>query len=574
MTLIAPTDRPGLAPRPANHAVTSLPAVIRVEPSLCVNCHACIAACPIKTCNRATDDAVEIDPDLCIGCGECIDACKHGARLPIDDFDAFWGDLKSGVKMVAVVAPAVAAAFPDRYRRLNGWLKRSGVAAVFDVSFGAELTVQSYVRHIEENRPATVVAQPCPALVSYIEIYHPELLRWLSPAGSPMQHAMAMVRRDYPQYRSHRIAVVSPCIAKKREFAATGLGDYNVTMASVARFLEANGVDLSRYPDTPYDGPQAERAVLFSSPGGLRDTLERWNPDAARATRKIEGTRSALPYLESLNESIADGIAPPLVDCLCCEKGCNGGTGTPARHLGLDRIEHLVARRAREARAALGAAAETDAEAQAAVVDVLLRHDPGADALRTYTDRSSAVTYRPPSAAEVQAVYARMSKHEAKDLLNCGACGYGSCEAMAGAIHNGLNRVENCVFYLGTVNREQERKAARLKEVVANFEAAVARITKAAESAEELNRVSDAIVRLSQQTHIVALNARIEAARAGEAGASFSVVSSAVRDLAGSIRKEAEMIEPCSKTLHEAFASVLQEVESLGQRVVAMLEEH
>jgi len=34
-----------------------------------------------------------------------------------------------------------------------------------------------------------------------------------------------MIREYYPQYRNHKIAVVSPCIAKRREFDETGLGN-------------------------------------------------------------------------------------------------------------------------------------------------------------------------------------------------------------------------------------------------------------------------------------------------------------------------------------------------------------
>jgi Na+-translocating ferredoxin:NAD+ oxidoreductase RNF subunit RnfB len=537
-----------------------------------VNCHACIAACPVKYCNRAIGNVVEIDANRCIGCGSCIGACKHDARLPTDDWTAFWNDLHSGVKMISVVAPAVAAAFPHRYKNLVGWLKSVGVSAVFDVSFGAELTIQSYLRHIEQNHPKTVIAQPCPAIVAYIELYRPELLEWLSPAGSPMHHAMRMVRNQYPQYNRHKIAVISPCIAKKREFEATGLGDYNVTMRSLETYFDSHRIDLSCYPATEFDGPQAERAVLFSTPGGLRDTLERWSGDAAKATRKIEGCPSIYHYLDHLPESVRDGVAPLLVDCLSCEKGCNGGTGTPARALGIDRIESLVAERAREARTKFVDMGADDAEAQAAVIQLLRERDDPEGFRRTYTDRSGSVTLRRPSPAELQATYATMSKFGPADILNCGACGYGTCEGMAVAIDNGLNRRENCVFYLGTMNREQERRAAALKAVMTDFESTVAKVSQAAQTTGELERVSEAIVRLSQQTHIVALNARIEAARAGAAGAAFSVVSSAVRDLAGGIRREAEAIEPCSETLRNAFAAVVKEVEALGKRVVGILE--
>jgi ferredoxin len=52
---------------------------------------------------------------MCIGCGACIRACTHGARLIIDDIDAFMTDLRRGVKIIAVVAPAIAASFPNKY---------------------------------------------------------------------------------------------------------------------------------------------------------------------------------------------------------------------------------------------------------------------------------------------------------------------------------------------------------------------------------------------------------------------------------------------------------------------------
>src|SRR5271157_4611170 len=60
--------------------------VVRVDADKCRNCHACIAACPVKYCNVASGEVVEINSDRCIACGCCIDACTHGARLPVDDW--------------------------------------------------------------------------------------------------------------------------------------------------------------------------------------------------------------------------------------------------------------------------------------------------------------------------------------------------------------------------------------------------------------------------------------------------------------------------------------------------------
>ncbi len=174
--------------------------VIKIDKEKCVNCHACIGACPVKHCNDGSGDYVDVDHNTCIGCGQCLDACHHEARLPMDDAEKFFADISAKVPMIAIVAPAVAAVFPDRWLRLNGWLKSLGVNAIFDVSFGAELTIKSYLEHLKNNNPRAVIAQPCPAIVSWIELYKPELIPHLAPADSPMLHTAKIARRFYPKY--------------------------------------------------------------------------------------------------------------------------------------------------------------------------------------------------------------------------------------------------------------------------------------------------------------------------------------------------------------------------------------
>ncbi|MCC8108090.1 MAG: 4Fe-4S binding protein [Planctomycetes bacterium] len=289
----------------------SLARVIRTIPEKCVSCHRCISVCPVKFANEAHDDAVKINHDRCIGCGQCVYACEHKARVGVDDFDLFLADLHKGVRMIAIVAPAIASNFPATYMNLNGWLRSLGIAAVFDVSFGAELTVKSYLEHVKRNNPACVIAQPCPAIVSYCQIYRPELLPHLAPADSPMLHLMRMIKRYIPEYSGCRIAVISPCLAKRREFDETGLGDYNVTFNSLKDFFRENGIRLESYPAVDYDNPPAERAVLFSTPGGLMQTAERFIPGISKKIRKIEGPDIVYHYLDELPEMIRTGRAPP-----------------------------------------------------------------------------------------------------------------------------------------------------------------------------------------------------------------------------------------------------------------------
>jgi C4-dicarboxylate-specific signal transduction histidine kinase len=50
-----------------------------------------------------------------------------------------------------------------------------------------------------------------------------------------------------------------------------------------------------------------------------------------------------------------------------------------------------------------------------------------------------------PSVSEIRAELEKMGKFDARDFLNCGACGYESCEEHAIAIIEGLAEIEMCL---------------------------------------------------------------------------------------------------------------------------------
>jgi iron only hydrogenase large subunit-like protein len=419
-------------------------------------------------CNNGSGKIVDHHSDLCVGCGECIIACTHGARIGLDDFDVFMADLKQGVPIIAIVAPASAASFKGHYLNLNGYLKSLGVKAVFDVSLGAELTVKSYIEYMKRAKPKTVIAQPCPTLVSFIEMYRPELIPYLAPADSPMMHVMKMIRRFYTEYKNCKIAAISPCYSKRREFDACKLGDYNVTFRSLEDYMDAQAIDVARFPAVEYDNPPAERAVLFSSPGGLMRTVQRYDQDVMSRTRKIEGVNEVYHYFAHLAKAIQTGNAPvyQLIDCLNCSMGCNGGPGTRNRTKHLDDVEFLVEKRQREARAKYQKGGRLRQYLGRKKLEKMLDNYWQPDLYkRGYVDRSSVfknLVYAP-SQQQIDEVYIRLHKTDPSHMLNCGACGYRSCEQMAVAIFNGLNKVENCVHYMELIAAEQNENETRQK---------------------------------------------------------------------------------------------------------------
>ena len=462
----------------------NLPKVIDIDKNKCVNCHACISACPVKNCNDGSGNYISLNHDMCIGCGNCIKACTHEARYIIDDFDAFMSDIESDKKMIAFVAPAVASNWPDYYLRINGWLKSLGIEAVFDVSFGAELTAQSYFNEIKMNGKDLYIAQPCPSIVSFIQIYLPELINNLIHVDSPMLHAIKMVKTFYKQYAGYKMVMISPCIAKKREFEECGIADYNVTFVSIKKYFKANNIDISTYPEEYFNNPPSERGVGFSSPGGLIKTLEREFPEASICSRKIEGPDKIYDYLRKLSDKKKDlPNELMLLDCLNCDLGCNGGTGTDQYDAIIDEIEMHIKKRVQQAKQEYKKKSFLDKfripQSIAHNIKMFWKKNLFR---REYLDLSSNNTIKIPTDIEINKIYKQMKKYSKNDILNCSSCGYDSCKNMAIAIYNGLNRAENCHHYQRKLIEEDNQllreKEKQLNQSTMFLEATVTQRTK------------------------------------------------------------------------------------------------
>lgn len=71
---------------------------VRVESAYCINCDACVKACPPEfgAVLRRTF-TVEIVPELCSGCGRCVPACPVDCIVEDGKWiaapDAWWNEL-------------------------------------------------------------------------------------------------------------------------------------------------------------------------------------------------------------------------------------------------------------------------------------------------------------------------------------------------------------------------------------------------------------------------------------------------------------------------------------------------
>jgi methyl-accepting chemotaxis protein len=93
-----------------------------------------------------------------------------------------------------------------------------------------------------------------------------------------------------------------------------------------------------------------------------------------------------------------------------------------------------------------------------------------------------------------------------------------------------------------------------------------------AEDSKRINRISDAITRIANETHMLSLNASIEAARAGDQGKGFAVVAQQVGQLAEDAAESAQEILALAKQAEADAARSVESAETLGRTMVDISE--
>ncbi|MGA7720581.1 MAG: methyl-accepting chemotaxis protein [Ignavibacteriaceae bacterium] len=82
---------------------------------------------------------------------------------------------------------------------------------------------------------------------------------------------------------------------------------------------------------------------------------------------------------------------------------------------------------------------------------------------------------------------------------------------------------------------------------------------------DEVGNIVQAVIRIADQTNLLALNAAIEAARAGEHGRGFAVVADEVRMLAETSEKSAREIKNVVSEIQEEVRKIVVEVSEIGK---------
>ena len=550
----------------------------------CVKCNRCISGCPVLEANvlsKNEDGAtvIRVDSDKCILCGKCFEVCSHNARSYIDDTDRFFADLGRHQDISVIFAPAFVTNYPQKYKKILGYLKKQGVKRFYSVSFGADITTWAYLNYISKNNIQGYISQPCPSIVSYIEKHQSGLLKKLIPVQSPML-CLATYIKKYLKIPG-QIAFLSPCIAKKYELQSKrnkGLVDYNVTFKNLMSRLNKVNIENCSEIDDEIDYGLGS---IYPMPGGLQANVEHYLGHDA-FVMKVEGESHVYQYLQDYAQRInTHKELPLLVDVLNCGWGCNYGTGSEFYHqinddiiLETNKMRNLKAK----AFCVEGDTAEdrlnklNERFQNLSINDFLCEYD-------THIKQSEE-----PSKAQIDEIFALLKKTtQEKRIVNCGSCGYATCEDMCYAICKGINDATNCIHF---VKEELEIKAEIIKEMV---EKIVDGIRKAASYGVEMEdsmegikngikffgKLNTQILTVARQINMLAINASIEAARAGERGKGFAVVADEVRTLANKTKKTADESNLNNEKIFEILTNLSRNADNLIKQIESLnTQEH
>jgi len=418
--------------------------IIKSKSDLCTGCNRCVRKCPMEMTNITYQDEagnikVKIDHEKCIACGRCVTACSHKARYFVDDTARFFDDLSNGIPISIIAAPSIRTNIPE-YEKLFTYLKRLGVRKVYDVSLGADICIWAHIKYIKNylaNSDVTAgdlepfITQPCPSIVSYCEIYRHDLLPRLSPIHSPMACTSIYMRKYLGM--GDRIAALSPCVAKSKEFYDTKLAHYNITFANLVEYLKENNITLPG-EETPFDHDESGMGSLFSMPGGLKENIEYFTGKKFHIT-----VAEGFNIYEKLDKyaDTSREFLPDIYDVLNCIGGCNFGSAYSSDR-NIFEIGKNMNNKIRKA---------TEEHKMDIYKSMHIVYDNTLNLSHFLRKYNPVITKFPQiTDADINHAFELLGKTDyEKQNIDCGACGSETCRRMARKIALNVNIPVNCI---------------------------------------------------------------------------------------------------------------------------------
>ncbi len=371
------------------------PSIYRDE-SLCVNCGRCKDICKYKIGVNGNFDLKKTnDKAICIYCGQCALNCPTGALKIVDDTKKFFEAANDPDKvLVAFTAPSTRVQLGEAFgvdfgtnieNKMVSYIRALGAKYVFDVCFGADLTIMEeaseFVERLKTNKNLPQLTSCCPAWVKFVEYFEPDFIKNLSTTKSPISMIGAMVKTYFakkmniPATKIVSCAIV-PCTAKKYERGRKELSncyifnkdkepysdiDIVLTTQELINMGKQKNIDFKSLKDDKFDSLLSHSSgagVIFGTSGGVMEAALRTayflvegkdpsddflNLKAVRGDSEFKeanvsiggrNVKVAVIYGTKMAQTVLNAIRLgemdyDFIEVMTCPHGCVGGGGSP-----------------------------------------------------------------------------------------------------------------------------------------------------------------------------------------------------------------------------------------------------
>ncbi len=300
----------------------------------CAYDQACKNSCIFDAIERKEDGKLRINPSLCTGCEACIEACENGNLTASKDaLPAMKAVREAKGPVYMMVAPAFFGQFREAVTpgKLRTAFRALGFTGMVEVALFADiLTLKEaleFDRHVQKSGDYQLTSCCCPVWIAMIrKIFH-ELMPHVPGAVSPMIACGRMIKRIHPDAIT---VFAGPCLAKKQEAREPDIADavdYVLTFQEVQDIFDAADIRPEELHDAGKEHA-SKAGRLYARTGGVSqavtEMVDQLCPDRSIRVQseQADGPKACMEMIRRIKEGRTDAN---FFEGMGCAGGCVGG---------------------------------------------------------------------------------------------------------------------------------------------------------------------------------------------------------------------------------------------------------
>lgn len=316
-----------------------------IDPAKCKNCGMCVQVCPYQAITKiivpcenacpvgaiAKDDEglAHIDFDKCISCGRCVSACPFGAVHEKSQIIDILKEIKSGKKVVAMLAPAIFGQLPCTPKQLKQAILSLGFSDVVEVAQGADITSQNESAEFKERMEkgdAFMTTSCCAGYNELVDKHVPELKPFRSETKTPAYYTAEIVKNEAPDAVT---VFFSPCVAKRREAFQNPNIDYVLNYEELGAWFVALNIQVSECDESEFKHESSAQGRNYAVTGGVAGAVNSLLDEEDKATPYVINglDKQAVSDLKKFAKNGKCELGN-LIEVMACPGGCLGGSST------------------------------------------------------------------------------------------------------------------------------------------------------------------------------------------------------------------------------------------------------